>query len=189
MVLKKSLWGRREELSNQFFIDVLEITSEAFIGALFPKAIFTSSGTIDPVQELGGYNDEEDATQPSRAIKLRLNIDDTHICRTSVDFGCCFSAGSIASVGLRNEHHLQSSQILSDALVRFSSCSDSSGNLYPDICLTCTEELVRIAHMHVEFIPPAARICIALGSCVGCRQQVDIRELFKAVSRVLRRSS
>ena len=122
VVLKNSLWDRREELSNQFFNDVLEITSEVFVGARFLKAIFTSSGSIDPVQELGDGKDEEDATQPSGATKLRFIIDDTDICRTSIDFGRCFVAGSIAGGCLRNEHHLQSSQILSDVLVRFPFC-------------------------------------------------------------------
>ena len=50
---------------NQFFNDVLEVTSEAFVGARFLKEIFTCTGTIDPVQELGDNNDEEGTMQPS----------------------------------------------------------------------------------------------------------------------------
>ena len=55
--------------------------------------------------------------------------------------------------------------------------------------MTRAEKLFRMDRMHVEFIPPAAHICIAIGSCVGCRRPVDIRELCKAVSVVLRRSN
>ena len=169
------MWGKRYEVISVHLDASLSNTHEACLLVKFVICVFQINLTEEASNsQENDVSDEEEALKPDK-IAVHHKCDDIGVRRTVIDFGLCFTTGSVAGGSLRRASSVNVARFLAKDLYKFSSCNHLNPSESTCSCINGTKSLLSINPKVDENFYAVSRLCceisnFAIRSCsFSCR--------------------
>ena len=199
--LKQSLWEKRIELLNRFFVPGVGQIHESRFVSEFIRAAFENQSYEIP--ETAALNDPESDAEGNTSnevsamvfvgkIRIKFKEENIDLRRTIIDFGRCFCVGSIAGGALRDENSISHAINVERALREFSLCvhnvEGAATNVLPEtvpVCMNCAYQLNEAGLRADEKVSSVARFSCAIADCASFGSGNNLRKLAASAADVV----